>query len=95
MIPTDSEFILLYAAFGIMALFLVRGLMSASKKKFYRWNAIVYLGYLALMIFEFSDKENFSGGGSLVVLFYGALFVLAHFTILILIKLAQIIKKKD
>ena len=94
MIPTDSEFSMLYVAYGIMASFLVIGLISSTKKKYFISNSIVFLCYLAFMIYIFSDAENFKYGNSLAVLFYGALFVLSHFAILGLIKLTRIIMNK-
>jgi len=46
------------------------------------------------MIYVFSDSENFRYGNSLVVLFYGGIFVISHFIIIGLIKLYKSVTKK-
>ena len=94
MIPTDGEFSILYVVYGIMAIFLVTGLISSTKRKYFISNSVVFLCYLIFMIYIFSDAENFKYGNSLAILFYGTLFVLSHFAILGLIKLTQIIMNK-
>lgn len=94
MFPTDSEFTILYIAYIIMFIFLIFGLLTSKSKTFYKWNFIVFGIYLAIMIYVFSDLENFKYGNSLVVLFYGGLFVVSHFIIIGLIKLFKSITKK-
>lgn len=94
MIPTDSEFSILYVAYGIMAIFLIIGLLYSSNKTYFKWNSVVFLCYLTFMIFIFSDSENFKYGNSLAVLFYGTIFLLSHFVLIGLIKLVRMIIKK-
>lgn len=94
MIPTDSEFTALYIAYIVMFLFLCFGLLSSKNKTFYKWNSLFYGIYLAIMIYVFSDSENFKYGNSLVVLFYGGIFVILHFIIIGLIKIYRIAIKK-
>ena len=89
MIPADTEYLLLYALYGVMTLFLAQGLIRSEKKKYFITNSVVFLCYLVFMIYIFSDAENFKYGNSLSVLFYGALFVLLHFAVLGLIKLVR------
>jgi len=43
------------------------------------------------MIYSFSDDENFKGGGSLVVLFYGILFPIVHLCIYGIIQIIKAI----
>jgi hypothetical protein len=94
MIPTDSEFTTLYIAYLLMLMFLIFGLLKSKNKVFYKWNFLFYGIYLAIMIYVFSDSENFRYGNSLVVLFYGGIFVLLHFIIIGIIKLYKSIIKK-
>jgi hypothetical protein len=46
------------------------------------------------MIYTFSNEENFRGGGSLVILFYGFILPIAHIIVLLIIRVFRIIKKK-
>ena len=94
MFPTDSEFTTLYIAYFVMLIFLIHGLLKSKNKVFYKWNFLIFGIYLAIMIYVFSDLENFRYGNSLVMLFYGGLFVLLHFIIIGLIKLYKGIIKK-
>ena len=93
MFPTDDEFFTLYVMYGIMAILIVAGILSSSRKMYFRWNAIAFISYLIIMGYIFSDAENFKFGNSLVVLFYSACFVTIHFAILGLIELIRLIKK--
>jgi len=82
--PTDNEeFWILYAAYIGLFLFLLAGTIF-SKKKVFRNNLIFFLGYTLIMIFVFLDKDNFKYGSSLVVLFYGAIFIVLHLIIFLL-----------
>jgi hypothetical protein len=45
------------------------------------------------MIYIFSDEENFKGGGSLVVFFYGILFPIVHLCIYGIIQIIKAIVK--
>jgi hypothetical protein len=93
MIPTDSEFTMLYLLYGIVFLLIVLGLFVTQKREYYI-HLFVFIIYTSLMIYIFSDKENFKGGGSLVVLFYGILFPIVHLCIYGIIQIIQAIVKK-
>ena len=88
MIPTDSEFSMMYLIYGIVFLLILLGLWFKQRRVFYL-HLFVFLLYTAFMIYVFSDGENFKGGGSLVVLFYGILFPVIH---LCIYRIIQIIK---
>tara|TARA_R110002033_G_scaffold170514_2_gene213230 strand:+ start:1241 stop:1525 length:285 start_codon:yes stop_codon:yes gene_type:complete len=94
MFPTDSEFTTLYITYLAMSIFLIFGLLKSKNKVFYKWNFLFFGIYLTIMIYVFSDSENFRYGNSLVVLFYGGIFVLSHFIIIGLIKLYKSVTKK-
>lgn len=93
MIPTDSGFSMLYFFYGITLILILCGLFFTSNKKEYLYHLIFYSIYTGLMIYVFSDKENFSGGGSLVVLFYGFVFPIFHLVIYGIIKLIKSLRK--
>ncbi len=92
MIPTDSEFMMLYLLYGIVFLLILIGLRFRQKRLFYI-HLFVFIIYTAFMIYIFSDKENFKGGSSLVVLFYGILFPIVHLCIYATIQIIQTIVK--
>ena len=94
MFPKDSEFITLYITYFVMFSFLIFGLLKSKNKTFYKWNFLFLAIYLSIMIYIFSDSENFRYGNSLAVLFYGGLFVISHFMIIGLIKLFKLVTKK-
>ncbi|WP_299315274.1 hypothetical protein [uncultured Aquimarina sp.] len=94
MIPTDSEFSMLYIAYAIVLILIVFGLFFKSNKKEFWIHLIFYSLYAGLMIYVFSEKENFQGGGSLVVLFYGFIFPILHLVIYGIIKLIKYLRKK-
>lgn len=90
MIPTDSEFSMMYLIYGIVFLLILLGLRFKQKRVFYL-HLFVFLLYTAFMIYIFSDEENFKGGGSLVVLFYGILFPIVHLCIYGIIQIIKAI----
>ncbi|CAL2103704.1 conserved membrane protein of unknown function [Tenacibaculum sp. 190130A14a] len=94
MIPTDSEFTRLYFIYGITLILILCGLIFKSNKKEYWCHFICYALYTAFMAYVFSDEENFSGGGSLVVLFYGLAFPVVHFIIYGIIRLIKSVLPK-
>lgn len=88
MIPTDSEFLLLYFFYlGFFLHFFTNFLLT--KKKEFIVHLILFSIYTAFMIYIFCDKENFKYGSSLVVLFYGGMFLVFHFIIYISIVLIK------
>lgn len=93
MLPIIDEFLMLYASYGVMVLCIVVGLLFSRKKNYFKWNAIIFLSYFFLMIYIFSDSENFKYGGSLVVLFYGGIFVAVHFFVMSVISVINFFKK--
>ncbi|GER58439.1 hypothetical protein ULMA_05470 [Patiriisocius marinus] len=95
MFPTGSEFLILYSAYFAILVFLIYGLLSSKNKAFYKWNMLLYIVYLIIMINVFSDSENFRYGNSLGVLFYGGLLVVSHAALIVLIKLYQLFTKKS
>ncbi len=94
MIPTGSGFSMLYFVYGIVLILIVFGLFFKSNKKEFWFHLVFYSLYAGLMIYVFSEKENFRGGGSLVVLFYGFIFPILHLVIYRIIKLIKYICKK-
>ncbi len=94
MLPTNSEFILVYVAYLVMVLYLIYGFIFSKKKSFVKWNAVMFVLYFSFVAYLFLDPINFKGGASLVVLFYSALFITVHFAIIGLIKLLQFVIKK-
>ena len=94
MIPTDSEFTTLYISYLLMLMYLIFGLLKSKDKTFYKWNFLFFGIYLAIMIYIFSDSENFRYGNSLVVLFYGGIFVLLHFIIIGIVKIYKSVTEK-
>ncbi|WP_298321329.1 hypothetical protein [uncultured Aquimarina sp.] len=94
MIPTDSEFSMLYVLYGITLILILCGLLFRPNRKEFWVHLLFYSLYAGLMIYVFSDKQNFSGGGSLVVLFYGFIFPISHLIIYGIIKLIKFVRKK-
>ncbi len=94
MFPTGSEFKTLYITYFVMFIFLIFGLLKSENKVFYKWNFMIFGIYSSIMIYVFSDSENFRYGNSLVVLFYGGIFVLLHFIIIGIIKLYKSVTEK-
>jgi hypothetical protein len=94
MFPVDSEFTMLYIAYLLMIGFLSFGLLKSNDKAFYKWNFLFFGIYFLIMIYVFSDAENFRYGNSLVVLFYGGIFVISHFVIIGILRLYKLIRKK-
>ena len=90
MIPTDSEFSMLYLNYGTVFFLILLGLWFRQKKVFYI-HLFVFLLHTFFMIYIFSDEENFKGGGSLVVLFYGILFPIIHLCIYGIIQIIKAI----
>ncbi len=62
MIPTDSEFSILYFVYAIVLLLIIVGLFYKKQKKILWIYLFSYSIYTSLMIYVFSDVENFSGG---------------------------------
>ena len=94
MIPTDSEFSIMYLIYGIVFLLILLGLWLRHNRVFYI-HLFVFLIYTVFMIYIFSDYENFKGGGSLVVLFYGILFPISHLCIYGIIQIIKAIVVKE
>jgi len=78
MIPLDNDFILMYSVYGLLFIFLLLGLYLKKESKAFKNNLLFFIAYSLVLSFFFLDKSNFQGGSSLVVLFYGMLFLLAH-----------------
>lgn len=94
MFPVDSEFTMLYIAYLLMIGFLSFGLFKSNDKTFYKWNFLFFGIYFLIMIYVFSDAKNFRYGNSLVVLFYGGIFVISHFVIIGILRLYKLIRNK-
>jgi hypothetical protein len=94
MLPLDSEFFILYLFYiSVFGYFLIHYLQT--KKRVFKINLILFFSYFTLMIFIFTDAENFKYGNSIVVLFYGFLFVLLHITLWGVINLFKGFFKKN
>lgn len=91
MLPTDSEFMLLYLFYlGAFLYFIWK--VYKTKKRWFKINLIVISIYTCFLIYIFSDEENFKGGSSLVVLFYMGLFLLIHLVVYVVIALIRFIR---
>ena len=93
MIPTDSEFSMLYFFYGVILLLILYGLLFTPNNKEFRYHLIFYSLYAGFMVYVFNDKENFNGGASLVVLFYGFVFPIIHLLVYGIIKLIKYLRK--
>lgn len=94
MIPVDEEFRSLYFAYGLAFVILVGGVLLSEKKKLFISNLTVYSIYTALLTFFFVDEDNFKYGSSLVVLFYGAAFLIIHLVGFSVWKIYQSVSKR-
>ncbi len=92
MLPLDSEFVVLYILYASALLYFLIGYLK-TKKVINTVNLIVFAFYAILMVFIFVYKENFKGGNSLAVLFYGFLFLWIHFSINGLIAIVNYLRK--
>ncbi len=79
----------MYLSYGIVFLLILLGLWFKQKRIFYL-HLFVFLLYTAFMVYISSGEENFKGGGSLVVLFYGILFPIVHLCIYGIIQIISI-----
>ena len=95
MVPTDSEFLMLYMLYGITLCLIIIGLCLTSRKLEFGIHIIMFLFYSGLMLYVFSDKENFTGGGSLVILFYGILFPIVHLGVYGIVTIIRRLKKNN
>lgn len=93
MFPTDSEYILLYFVYFSVFIYFFLGLIF-TKKPLYKVNLTIFMVYFLLMLYIFLDEDNFKGGNSLAVLFYGAIFVISHIIIYGVIELIKSFQKK-
>jgi hypothetical protein len=93
MFPTGAEFLYLYISYFVLFLYLIYSFFT-TKSKYYKINLVSYLLYTFFIIFIFLDENNFQGGGSLSVLFYGTLFILIQIMILLIVKSIKFIRNK-
>ena len=93
MFPTDSEYILLYFVYFSVFIYFFLGLIF-TKKTLYKVNLTIFMVYFLYMFYIFLDEDNFKGGNSLAILFYGAIFVLIHIVIYGIIELTKCFRKK-
>ena len=93
MIPTDSEFSVLYLLYGIVLLLILAGLTRTAHKKEFRGHLIFFALYTGIMIYVFSDEENFKYGNSLAVLFYALLFPISHLVIFAIIRVIKFVHR--
>ena len=93
MFPTDSEYVLLYFVYFSVFIYFFLGLIF-TKKTLYKVNLTIFMDYFLFMLFIFFDEDNFKGGNSLAILFYGAIFVLIHIVIYGLVELIRSFQKK-
>ncbi len=92
--PTNSEFIMLYIGYVLKFFILIRGLILRQNPLYFGLNTVVFILYLILMLYSFTDKENLRGGGGLIVWFYGWMFLLIHTAILFLIWIVKLLIKR-
>ena len=93
MFPTDSEFILLYFVYFSVFIYSFLGLIL-TKRTIHKVNLTIFMVYFLLMLSVFLDENNFKGGNSLAVLFYGGIFVIIHVVIYVIVELIMSFKKK-
>ncbi len=93
MFPTDSEYILLYFVYFSVFVYFFLGLIF-TKKTIYKVNLTIFMVYFLYVLYIFLDEDNFKGGNSLAILFYGAIFVLTHIVIYGIIELIKSFRKK-
>ena len=93
MFPTDSEFVLLYFVYFSVFIYSFLGLIF-TKRTIHKVNMTIFMVYFLLMLYIFLDEDNFKGGNSLAVLFYGGIFVVTHIIIYGVIKLITSFRKK-
>jgi predicted PurR-regulated permease PerM len=93
MIPIDSEFVLMYIAYGIFFIFLLWKYFK-TKNKVYTFSLGLYLIYTFLMIYIFLDKESFKGGNSLAVIFLGSVLIVIHLFFVFIYEAIKLIKNK-
>ena len=70
------------------------GNILEQKNKVYIFNLGLYFIYTFLMIYVFLDKENFKGGNSLAVLFYGSVLIVIHLFFVFIYEVIKLIKNK-
>lgn len=78
MLPTDSDFLMIYFLYASLLAFFVTNLIRSNYRKVYLINLCIYAVYLIFAICLFIDEENFRYGGSLVVYFYTLFPPVAH-----------------
>lgn len=84
MFPTDNEeFLILYAVYIGLFLMLLAGTLFSRHKKTFKNNLLFFSVYAGIMVCIFSNENNFKYGSSLMVLFYGGIFILLHLVIFI------------
>jgi hypothetical protein len=93
MFPTDSEFILLYFVYFSVFIYSFLGLIL-TKRTIHKVNLTIFIVYFLLMLSVFLVENNFKGGNSLAVLFYGGIFVIIHVVIYVIVELIMSFKKK-
>lgn len=84
MIPTSGEFFTLYIFYFGVLLFLIWGAFYSKSKKRFVSNIVLYGAYFSIMVYIFSDPENFKYGGGLSVLFFSWLFLIIHFGVFLI-----------
>ncbi len=93
MFPTDSEFILLYFLYFSVFIYFILGLIY-TKRTIHKVNLTIFIVYFLLMLYIFLDEDNFKGGNSLAVLFYGGIFVVTHIIIYGVVELIKSFQNK-
>jgi len=94
MIPIDSEFLLMYVLYGVILILILMSLRFQRKRVFYI-HLCIFLFYTAFMTYVFTDEENFKGGASLGVWFYGVLFPSIHLITYGIIQMITFLVKKN
>jgi len=93
MFPLDNEFVFLYCCYLVAILYF--GIQTQiTKLQFYKYNLIILLIYTFWFLYLFLDENNFTGGGSLSMLFYPLFVLFVHIAIYGLFKLFFYFKKK-
>jgi hypothetical protein len=89
MVPTDSDFLMIYFLYASLLAFFVINLIRSNYRKVYLINLCIYAVYLIFAISLFVDEDNFKYGGSLVVFFYTFLLPIVHILLYFLSYLAK------
>ena len=83
MFPVDNEFSVLYSCYGFFYLLAIVGLIRNKSQRIFKITLLLVGLFLNILLF--TDPDNFKGGGSLAVLFYSAIILIAQIVVLVVV----------